>query len=138
MVATVIPQPSGGAPQNASSCNDPDFGLTTLDLDDTFTQDADAGAWSFTDGPSSVSLSSENVVDFDGSANGEYVFTYTTTGAEAPCEDEAVTVTITVSSCDTDDDNDGLLGGLESISGTDPNNPDTDGDGINDGVRGRR
>ncbi|MGB6150733.1 MAG: Calx-beta domain-containing protein, partial [Pricia sp.] len=134
VVAEVLPQPSAGAPENTSSCNNSDFGVTVLDLDDTFTGTADAGVWSFTSGPTPITLSAENVVDFQGSANGAYVFTYTTSEAQAPCENESAEITISVSSCDTDDDNDGLLGGLESQLGTDPNNPDTDGDGINDGV----
>ncbi|MGB7395145.1 MAG: gliding motility-associated C-terminal domain-containing protein [Pricia sp.] len=134
VVATVVPQPSAGVPQNASSCSDAEFGNTILDLDDTLSGSPDEGTWSFTSGPSSVSLNTENVVDFQGGANGSYVFTYTTTGAQAPCENESAEVTISVSTCDTDDDEDGLLGGLESDLGTDPNNPDTDGDGILDGI----
>ncbi|NCG20094.1 MAG: hypothetical protein GWP91_13885, partial [Rhodobacterales bacterium] len=35
--------------------------------------------------------------------------------------------------CDLDPDNDGVLTGDELVQGTDPNNPDSDGDGINDG-----
>lgn len=134
VVATVVPQPSAGAPQNASSCNDSSFGSTILDLDTTFAQTQDAGAWSITSSASAVSLNAENVVNFQGSASGDYVFTYTTNNAQAPCENASAEVTISVSSCDTDDDGDGLFGGLESTLGTDPNNSDTDGDGINDGV----
>ena len=33
----------------------------------------------------------------------------------------------------SDGDNDGLVNPAEPIVGTDPNNPDTDGDGLNDG-----
>ena len=134
VVATVIPQPSAGAPRNSSSCSAAEFGVTILDLDSTFSGTAGEGAWSLTSGPSAVSLNADNLVDFQGSANGDYVFTYTTIGAEAPCENASAAITISVSSCDTDDDGDGLLGGVESTLGTDPNNPDTDGDGINDGV----
>ncbi|HET8735281.1 MAG TPA: Calx-beta domain-containing protein, partial [Pricia sp.] len=134
VVATVLPPPSAGAPQNTSSCSDTQFGATDLDLDDTFSETPDEGVWSFTDGPSAISLDAENVVDFQGGDNGDYVFTYTTNGAEAPCEDVSATVTVSVSSCDTDDDGDGLLGGLEATLGTDPQKADTDGDAINDGV----
>ena len=134
VVATVVPQPSAGAPRNASSCNDVEFGVTILDLDDTFSATPGEGAWSFTSGPSAISLNAENVVDFQGSANGNYVFTYTTNSAQAPCENATAAVTIAVSSCDTDDDGDGLLGGLEAMLGTDPNDVDTDGDGINDNI----
>ncbi len=134
VVATVIPQPSAGVPRNVSSCNAAEFGATILDLDTTLDGTPDEGIWSLTEGPSAVSLNAENIVDFQGSAGGSYVFTFTTTGAESPCENATAEVTISVSSCDTDDDGDGLLGGLEATLGTDPNNADTDGDGINDGV----
>ncbi len=132
VVATVVPPSSAGAPVNASSCNDADFGSTIVDLDDTFSGTPDVGTWSFTSGPSTISLNAENIVDFQGKANGDYVFTYTTTRAVAPCENATAQISIAVSSCDTDDDGDGLLGGLEAMLGTDPNNPDTDGDTIND------
>jgi outer membrane protein OmpA-like peptidoglycan-associated protein len=36
--------------------------------------------------------------------------------------------------CTLDTDNDGVIDGEENINGTDPDNPDTDGDGIPDGV----
>ncbi len=36
--------------------------------------------------------------------------------------------------CNLDDDGDGISNAQEGILGTDPNNPDTDGDGINDGT----
>ena len=134
VVATVIQPPTSGGPENTSSCNDSQFGVTTLDLDNTFTQTASAGVWAFSSGPANLTPDAENILDFQGSPNGTYVFTYSTTGAEAPCENESAEVAISVSSCDTDDDGDGLLGGLESRLGTDPNNADTDGDGINDGV----
>ncbi len=73
------------------------------------------------------------MVDFEGLADGDYVFTYTTTDAQAPCVNESVTVTITVTDCAVDTDNDGLTDGEEGVLGTDPGNPDTDGDGLTDG-----
>ncbi|MUH36851.1 DUF11 domain-containing protein [Zobellia amurskyensis] len=131
--AVIFPPVTAGNPENASSCNAAQFGTTTLDLDTTFANTASAGGWAWSSGPANVTINGENVVDFQGLPNGTYVFSYTTTGAQAPCENETAEVTISVSSCDTDDDGDGLLGGLESTLGTDPNNPDSDGDGINDG-----
>ncbi|MBG47444.1 MAG: hypothetical protein CML05_04050 [Pseudozobellia sp.] len=122
-----------GSPQNASSCNVTQYGNTILDLDDLFTQIPSDGEWAFVDGPSAATPNASNILDFQGFPNGNYIFSYTTTGAEAPCENQTAQVTISVSSCDTDDDNDGLLGGIEASLGTDPNNPDTDGDGILDG-----
>ncbi|WP_276168010.1 gliding motility-associated C-terminal domain-containing protein [Zobellia alginiliquefaciens] len=131
--AVVFPPVTAGNPENASSCNDATFGTTTLDLDTRFADTASAGNWSWSSGPANVTINGENVVDFQGLPNGTYVFAYTTTGAQEPCVNETAEVTISVSSCDTDDDGDGLLGGLEAILGTDPNNPDSDEDGINDG-----
>ena len=40
---------------------------------------------------------------------------------------------ITLTACDNDKDEDGLLKSEEEALGTDPDNADTDGDGINDG-----
>ncbi len=131
VVATVNSVVSAGAPGNASSCNNPEFGSTAFDLDTTFAETASAGTWS--SASPNVTINGDNVIDFEGLPGGDYVFTYTTTGAQAPCENETAEVTISVSSCDTDEDGDGLLGGTESTLETDPKNPDTDGDGINDG-----
>ncbi|WP_149304006.1 Ig-like domain-containing protein [Pareuzebyella sediminis] len=134
VVATVRPQPSAGAPINTSSCNDSRFGTTVLDLDSRFSSSASEGNWTWKSGPVTITPNNDNVVDFQGSPNGSYVFTFTTTGAEAPCTNVSADITISVSSCDTDDDGDGLLGGAEALLNTDPNDPDTDGDGINDGI----
>ncbi|MBU2947619.1 gliding motility-associated C-terminal domain-containing protein [Zobellia uliginosa] len=131
--AVILPPVNTGSPENGSSCNDAAFGTTTLDLDTTFSETASAGTWAWTSGPANVVPDAESVVDFQGLANGTYVFTFTTTDAQLPCENDTSEVTISVSSCDTDDDGDGLLGGLESNLGTDPNNADSDGDGISDG-----
>lgn len=134
VVATINETPSAGTATDIGSCSVAAGGPTTLDLDDTLTG-ADAGSWSITTSPSaSLNIGAGNVVNFEGLANGDYVFTYTTTGAQAPCTNDSVSVTITVSTCAVDSDNDGILDGNEITLGTDPNNPDTDGDGINDGV----
>jgi len=134
VIATVIPEVSAGVPANGSSCNDPAFGSTTLDLADQLTGE-DAGVWAVTSQPAGGTIANGiNLIDFEGQPDGDYVFTFTTTGAQAPCENESSVVTISVSSCDTDDDGDGLFGGEEAALGTLPNNADTDGDGIDDGV----
>lgn len=134
VTGTVQVQPSAGtAAVGASSCNNPAFGTTTLDLD-TLLTDEDAGVWLYESGPENVPFNAENIVDFNGRPNGSYVYTFTTSGAQAPCTNESVSVSISVSSCDTDDDGDGLLGGLEAILGTDPNDVDSDDDLINDDV----
>ncbi|MEJ1222657.1 Calx-beta domain-containing protein [Sediminicola sp. 1XM1-17] len=134
VTVTVFEQPNAGTATDIGSCSVAAGGPTTLDLDDTLTG-ADPGTWTIDTDPSgSLVIGANNIVDFEGLANGDYVFTYTTTGAEAPCSNESVSVTVTVVSCTVDSDNDGLLDGTENTLGTDPNNPDSDGDGIEDGV----
>jgi gliding motility-associated-like protein/uncharacterized repeat protein (TIGR01451 family) len=134
VVARIGFQATTGTAQNGAICNVAANGLTNLDLDGRLIG-ADPGVWVFVSGPESdVSISSTNVVEFEGLTSGAYIFRFTTTNSTAPCLNPTVDVTINVSDCETDDDNDGLLGGQEVALGTDPNNPDTDGDGIEDGV----
>jgi len=137
VVATVQSQPSSGTAQNngnASACSDGNNGPTILDLDDLITGE-DPGSWAFISGPvSTFSIPTNNILNFEGSLDGDYVFTYTTSGAQAPCVNESSTITISINDCDVDTDMDGLFDGVEATLGTDPGNPDTDGDGINDGV----
>ncbi|WP_430906644.1 gliding motility-associated C-terminal domain-containing protein [Maribacter sp. 2-571] len=134
VTATIIAQPSAGTATDASACSIAANGRFSIDLDDQLVGE-DEGVWTITDDPSSgaLQLSNENVVDFQGLADGTYVFTFTTTGAQAPCTNESVAVSISVNDCDIDTDLDGLFDGPEASLGTDPNNRDTDGDGIDDG-----
>ena len=136
VVATVVPQPSAGVPQNggiASACSVAANGPTIIDLDDLILGE-DAGAWVFTSGPNgeNISIPPNAIINFENRADGDYVFTYTTTGAQAPCTNESSMVTISVNDCDVDSDLDGLFDGPEAVLGTNPNNPDSDGDGLND------
>ena len=134
VTATVFDPPTAGVPSNTTACNVAINGPTSLDLDDQL-EAADPGTWAITSDPSggALSISAENLVNFEGLADGDYVFTYTTTDAQAPCVNESATVTITVTDCAVDTDNDGLTDGEEGVLGTDPGNPDTDGDGLTDG-----
>ncbi len=134
VTATVVPQPSAGTPTDASACSVASNGLTIIDLDDRLTGE-DEGTWEITENPtgSTLNIVTGNIVDFEGQPDGNYIFTFTTTEAQAPCENESSAVTISVNDCDVDSDLDGLFDGPEASLGTDPNNPDTDGDGINDG-----
>jgi hypothetical protein len=79
VVANVFVQPSAGTPSNAASCNAAINGPTTLDLDDQL-EGADPGTWVLTTDPSGggLTITAENIVDFDGLADGDYIFTYTT------------------------------------------------------------
>lgn len=133
VIARIGSQATTGTATNGSICNVAANGLTAIDLD-TRLSGADPGVWIFVSGPeTSVDISSTNVVEFEGATSGTYVFSYTTTNSTAPCENPTIEVTINVSDCETDDDEDGLLGGQEVVLGTDSNDADTDGDGINDG-----
>lgn len=133
VVVTVGFQPTTGTATNGSVCNVAANGPVVMDLDNRLIGNSD-GVWTIkTDPSNSVQINAENQVDFTGLPDGMYVFTFTTEGATAPCENVSVDVSISVSDCETDDDNDGLLGGQEAVLGTDPNDPDTDGDGIEDG-----
>ncbi len=136
VVAEVVPQPSAGIPQNggnASACSDIDNGPTIVNLDDLIVGE-DLGAWVLTSGPlgESISFPLNNSVDFENRADGNYVFTFTTTGAQAPCLNETSVITVSVNDCDVDTDLDGLFDGPEATLGTNPNNPDSDGDGLDD------
>ncbi|MDF0716895.1 gliding motility-associated C-terminal domain-containing protein [Muricauda sp. 334s03] len=134
VVATITDTPSAGTATNTTACNVVgNGGPTVLDLDNTLTG-ADPGTWAVITDPSNgtLSIGSENNVDFTGLPGGDYVFEYTTT-VEAPCTPTSVQVTISVSDCSVDTDGDGLTDGEETALGTDSNNPDTDGDGLTDG-----
>ena len=134
VIARIGFQATTGTAQNGAICNVTANGLTSIDLDTRLTG-ADPGVWVFVSGPEDdINLSSTNVVDFEGLTSGAYIFRFTTTNSTAPCVNPTVEVIINVSDCESDDDNDGLLGGQEVALGLDPNNPDTDGDGIEDGV----
>ncbi|WP_297797496.1 gliding motility-associated C-terminal domain-containing protein [uncultured Eudoraea sp.] len=107
VIVTVNLQPSPGTPANGAACNLADNGATTIDLDSLLTA-ADPGTWAITTDPSggSVVIDSENIVDFNGLADGSYVFTYTTSDALPPCTNQSVDVTVVVTDCSTPSDTD--------------------------------
>ncbi|WP_420321605.1 gliding motility-associated C-terminal domain-containing protein [Flagellimonas sp.] len=134
VIATVNQTPSSGTPTNTEACNVAgNGGPTVIDLDTTLSG-ADPGTWAVITDPSggTLSIGTDNNVDFEGLPDGSYVFEYTTTGAAAPCTNSTVQVTISVSDCVVDTDGDGLTDGEENTLGTDPNDPDTDDDGLTD------
>ncbi|MFD0796496.1 Calx-beta domain-containing protein [Maribacter chungangensis] len=134
VVALVGEATTTGIATNGAACNISTNGPSLVDLDDRLTG-ASAGVWSVkTDISNSITITSENEINFAGLISGDYVFTFTTTGFTAPCIAETVDVIISVSDCNTDDDLDGLVTGQEVVLGTDPNNADTDGDGLDDGL----
>jgi gliding motility-associated-like protein/uncharacterized repeat protein (TIGR01451 family) len=132
VIATVGAVATTGTVTNGEACNVAAFGQTIIDLDNRITG-ASPGSWAPAAG-NTATINAGNEVDFEGLPSGQYIFTYTTNVATAPCTNVSVDVVINVSDCNVDDDNDGLLTGDEIALGTDPNNPDTDGDGIDDGT----
>ncbi|MCM4169329.1 hypothetical protein KCTC52924_00606 [Arenibacter antarcticus] len=124
-----------GTTENTFACSIAGEGPTTIDLDNTRINGLATGVWSVVGTPpGTVSIAADNNVNFEGVADGDYVFRFTTNSAVAPCVNISVDVTISVSNCLVDTDGDGLFDRDELVLGLDPNNPDTDGDGISDGV----
>ncbi|MBK7631213.1 MAG: OmpA family protein [Ignavibacteriales bacterium] len=85
-----------------------------------------------------VALGERVLLDFG--LGGALSSTYYLDGYRALSEDSwdsyynvSLGLTFTGENCKSDKDNDGLGKCLEQQIGTDPNNPDTDGDGLNDG-----
>ena len=123
-----------GTITDTSACSIPGGGPTTVDLDDT-RAGGTAGVWSIVGTPpSTITIGADNIVDFEGTADGDYVFRFTTNTAVSPCVDESVDVTISVTTCTMDSDGDGLFDRDETALGLDPTLRDTDADGIEDGV----
>ncbi|MEQ8218025.1 MAG: Calx-beta domain-containing protein [Arenibacter sp.] len=123
-----------GTIKDTSACSITGGGPTTVDLDDT-RAGGTAGVWSIVGTPpSTITIGTDNIVDFEGAADGDYVFRFTTNTAVSPCVDESVEVTITVTTCTMDSDGDGLFDRDETALGLDPALRDTDADGIEDGV----
>lgn len=98
---TLETSPDAGTDGAIAACSIMANGTTTVDLDDQLGGTPEAGAWSITTDPSSgsASIGAGNVVDFDGLADGSYVFTYTVT-ATIPCTDATASVTVIVNACD--------------------------------------
>ncbi|MBC8767186.1 gliding motility-associated C-terminal domain-containing protein [Arenibacter sp. BSSL-BM3] len=123
-----------GTTTDDAACSITGGGPTTLDLDTTRTGGT-SGEWTIVGTPpGTVTIGSDNVVDFEGAADGEYIFRFTTNTAVSPCVNESVDVTIAVTTCTVDSDGDGIINRDENALGLDPNNRDTDADGIDDGV----
>ncbi len=123
-----------GTTENTVACNIIGEGATVVDLDDTRISGVATGQWSIVGTPpGAVTIGADNKVNFEGASIGEYTFKFTTDTAVAPCEEVSVEVTISVGNCFVDSDGDGIFDRDENVLGTDPFNPDTDGDGIPDG-----
>lgn len=132
VTVTVAEAPNPGTTTNTTACSAVSESPNSIDLDDT-RSGGDSGAWSIVGTPpGSVTIDADNVVNFEGAADGDYIFRFTTNTAMAPCVEDSVEVTVTVSSCTVDSDGDGLLDRDETALGLDPNNSDTDADGLGD------
>ena len=134
VTVTVADPVEAGTTTATSACSITGGGPTTIDLDTT-RSGGTAGVWSIVGTPpGTVTIGADNTVDFEGAAEGDYVFRFTTNTAVSPCVNESVDVTISVTTCTMDSDGDGIIDRDEVTLGLDPNNRDTDADGINDGV----
>jgi gliding motility-associated-like protein/uncharacterized repeat protein (TIGR01451 family) len=126
VTVTVNAEPTTGTVANTTACNATEGPAsdTLVDLDDTLA-DNDAGTWELTTAPGgeTVTINAENVVDFNGLEEGEYVFTFTTNTAQPPCTDQSTTMTVTVANCIFDTDGDGLTDGEEGEIGSDTLDP---------------
>jgi len=100
VVLSVNEEPNPGTTTGASICADSENGSTILDLDDRLSADADPGVWSITEAQpgASITISGDNMVNFDGQPFGDYTFTYTAT-ASGICADQTVELVVTVSDC---------------------------------------
>jgi gliding motility-associated-like protein len=136
VVATINNEPIVQASSTPlSACNVADADIpTVVDLNTGLTQSV-SGTWVVTSDPSnSLIISGTDTVDFTSAPIGTYTFTFTSNTALAPCSDTSVTVTVTVVACVFDTDMDGLTDEEENTLGTNPDNEDSDDDGILDGV----
>src|SRR5690606_21583815 len=92
VVATVNQTPSPGTAADTTACSVGGLGgPNTVDLDTTLSG-ADAGTWALVSFPTgaTVDIGNDNVVDFVGLPDGDYVFRYTTTGSLEPCPNTSV------------------------------------------------
>jgi len=100
---------ANGDPIDVTEVGDPENGTAEVNADGTVTYTPDD--------------------DFEGTDT----FTVTVCDDGGACDESTVTVTVGPAPSAADDDNDGLTNAEEEVLGTDPNNPDSDGDGLDDG-----
>ncbi|WP_158975594.1 gliding motility-associated C-terminal domain-containing protein [Cellulophaga sp. L1A9] len=136
VIATISNEPvvqASTTPLNVCNVADADF-PTVIDLNSGLTQNV-SGTWEIASDPTSaLTISGTDTVDFINAPEGNYTFTFTTDTAVAPCSDASVTITVTVVACVLDADLDGLTDAEENTLGTNPDNDDSDDDGILDAV----
>ena len=118
--------PAEDDPDDNDPCVPSQFGAgCTTDTDNDGEPDSDEGELTDTDGDGIPDYLEPSNVDTDGDGFNDEM----DPGNLDPCIPSTI-----APGCTQDSDNDGLTDGEEDILGTDPNNPDTDGDGIEDGI----
>jgi len=93
----IVELPSIIVVENSTVCNSEDSGYapTVLDLDDYV--EGSSGYWISQE--SSISIDSENTVNFEGIQEGDYIFEYFTDVAQDPCEDVSGLLQVRVENC---------------------------------------
>jgi hypothetical protein len=114
------PEPNGGRINMGAYGNTPEATITVTEPD----SDEDGSI----DDCDPCPFDAENDIDNDGVCGDVDNCPYTDNPGQADCDEDGVG-----NACELDDDNDRLPDEMETIEGTDPCNPDSDGDGILDG-----
>ncbi|MDA8692633.1 gliding motility-associated C-terminal domain-containing protein [Saprospiraceae bacterium] len=97
LTLTILSPPIANVTNAVVVCN-MDLGTLPVAIDiDTLFIDGSTGDWSFDS--SILTIDGDNVISFDGIAEGVYTLTYTTNDAVAPCENVSYDVEVTVNNC---------------------------------------
>jgi hypothetical protein len=110
--------------KNSEAASTIGYSIVGSDDDARFTIDAKTGDIKF-------KLVPDYEKPIDKNKDNSYILSVKACDAEGGCATQ--TITVNVIDVDEDNDNDGLLDSKEKALGTDPWNPDTDGDGLKDG-----
>ena len=100
VVLTQSTTPTTGTATNLGTCSDAGDGDTLVDLDSSLSG-ADAGDWALLSAQpgATITINTENIINFDGQPEGVYTFRYTTNTAQGECTNQSVDITVTVNDC---------------------------------------
>ncbi|WP_338193282.1 gliding motility-associated C-terminal domain-containing protein [Flagellimonas marinaquae] len=100
VVLTQSTTPTTGTATNLGTCSDAGDGDTLVDLDSSLSG-ADDGDWVLLSAQpgATITINTENIINFDGQPEGVYTFRYTTNTAQGECTNQSVDITVTVNDC---------------------------------------